>query len=178
MKGVIVICLEELVKEKFGEDKWKDALGSSGLDRETTFLVTEDIDDIVVLKVIHSLCKILNISLIQAADAFGDYWINVFAPRIYQPYYDGVNSSKAFLSNMDRVHISTTKILPDAHPPRFEYDWKNDRTLVMTYKSKRGLIDFMIGLIKGVGKYFKEDLKVTKLGDDKVEIVFPKKFSF
>jgi hypothetical protein len=43
----------------------------------------------------------------------------------------------------------------------------------MKYKSRRGLIDFMVGLIKGVGKFYKEDLKVTKLSSDKVEIVFP-----
>jgi hypothetical protein len=43
----------------------------------------------------------------------------------------------------------------------------------MTYNSRRGLIDIMIGLIKGVGKYYKENLKVTKLGPDKVEIKFP-----
>jgi len=43
----------------------------------------------------------------------------------------------------------------------------------MKYISKRGLIDFMVGLIKGVGKYYREDLKVTKLGNDRVKIVFP-----
>jgi hypothetical protein len=43
----------------------------------------------------------------------------------------------------------------------------------MKYKSHRNLIDFLVGLIKGVGKFYKEDLKVTKLTNDKVEIVFP-----
>jgi hypothetical protein len=31
----------------------------------------------------------------------------------------------------------------------------------------------MVGLIKGVGNFYKEDLKVTKLGNDRVKIVFP-----
>jgi hypothetical protein len=48
------------------------------------------------------------------------------------------------------------------------------KTLIMHYKSHRGLIDFMVGLIKGVGKYFKENLQVRKLGDKRVEIVFEK----
>jgi hypothetical protein len=42
----------------------------------------------------------------------------------------------------------------------------------MTYKSPRGLIDFLVGLIKGVGKYFKEDLRVRKLNNTDVEVVF------
>lgn len=74
---------------------------------------------------------------------------------------------------MDHVHTAVTKRLADARPPRFEYEWKDNQTLIMHYKSPRGLIDFMVGLIKGVGKYFEKDLKVTKLGNDKVKIVFP-----
>jgi len=174
MKGVIAKCLGDLVKEKFGKDKWGDALELSGLDRDSIFLATEDVDDIAVLKVVDSVCKVLNISFIQAADAFGDYWANVFTPKIYAPYYRGVNSAKEFLLNMDKVHVDTTKTIKNAHPPRFEYEWKDDKTLIMKYKSKRGLIDFMVGIIKGVGKYYKEDLKVTKLGTEKVEIIFPK----
>lgn len=34
MKGVIVKCLEGLIKEKFGDDKWEDALEKAGLDKK------------------------------------------------------------------------------------------------------------------------------------------------
>ncbi len=64
--------------------------------------------------------------------------------------------------------------MENAHPPRFEYDWKDDKTLILKYKSQRGLIDILVGLIKGVGKYYKEDLKVSKISSDKVQIVFSK----
>ncbi len=174
MKGVIAKCLGDLVKEKFGKDKWGDALERSGLDRHSIFLATEDVDDIAVLKVVDSVCKVLNISHVQAVDAFGDYWVNVFAPKIYAPYYRGMNSAKEFLLNLDKVHIKTTETIQNAHPPRFEYEWKDEKTLIMKYKSKRDLIDFFVGLIKGVGKHYNEDLKVTKIGNQKVEIIFPK----
>jgi hypothetical protein len=42
----------------------------------------------------------------------------------------------------------------------------------MKYKSGRGLMDFAIGLIKGVGKYYHEDLQVSRQGQDSVRIVF------
>ena len=173
MKGVIVNCLAEMVKEKFGEDKWQDALEKAGLDRKSIFFTIQDVDDNAALKIVDSVCKVLSISLVQAADAFGDYWINVFAPKIYGAYFKGADSAKDFLLKMDRVHQTTTRSLPGARPPRFGYEWKDDNTLIMKYKSHRRLIDFMVGLIRGVGKYYKEDLKVTKLGHDKVEIVFP-----
>ena len=173
MKGVIVMCLGELVKNNFGQDKWEAALEKAGVNKSTIFLPTSNVDDGAVLKVIESVCNVLDISLVQAADAFGDYWVNVFAPKIYSPFYAGAKSAKEFLLNMDKVHVYTTETLKDCCPPRFSYNWKDDKTLIMGYKSHRGLIDIMVGLIKGVGKYYNEDLKVTKLGDDKVEIVFP-----
>jgi hypothetical protein len=173
MKGVIVMCLGELVRNNFGQDKWETALEKAGVNKDTIFLSTSDVDDGTVLKVIGSLCDILNISLVQAADAFGDYWVNNFAPKIYGAYYQGVKSAKEFLLNMDKVHVHSTQTLQDSNPPRFNYEWKDDKTLIMGYKSHRGLIDIMVGLVKGVGKYYNEDLTVTKLGDDKVEIVFP-----
>jgi hypothetical protein len=173
VKGVIVQCLAELVKEKFGRDKWEEALEKSGLDKDAVFLATQDVEDNAVLKVVGSVCETLGISLVQAADAFGEYWVNTFAPKIYATYYRGADSARDFLLKMDDVHRAATKSIPGAHPPRFEYEWKDDKTLVMTYKSHRGLIDFLVGLIKGVGTYFKEDLQVTKLSDEKVEVVFP-----
>jgi len=172
MKGVIVNCLEKLVTEKFGKDKWKDALEKAGLDKWSRFLVTSDVDDDVALKIVDAVCQVLNLSLVQAADAFGDYWMNIYAPKIYAPYYRGASSAREFLLKMDSVHVIVTKRIPNAHPPRFEYEWKDDKTLIMSYKSSRDLIDFMVGLIKGVGRYFEGDLKVTKLRNNKVKIVF------
>jgi hypothetical protein len=174
MKGVIASCLGELVKTKFGKDKWGDALEKAGLERNTVFLATENVPDAAVLKVVDSVCKVLNISLEQAADAFGDYWVNVFAPKVYSIYFTGVKSAKDFLLKMDDVHKITTETMKDARPPRFDYEWKDDKTLIMKYKSHRGLIDFLVGLIKGVGNYYKENLIVRKLGNDRVEIVFTK----
>jgi hypothetical protein len=172
MKGVIVLCLESLVKENFGEEKWVEVAKQTGFDPETRFLASQDIDDQIVLKTIGSLCSVLNISMPQAADAFGDYWINKYAPKMYGVYYARAANAKEFLLKMDNVHEVTTKNVANARPPRFDYEWKDEKTLVMTYKSQRDLIGIFVGLVKGIGKYYKENLKVTQKGNDKVEIVF------
>ena len=173
MKGVIVNCLGELVKERFGKDKWEEALVRTGLDSKTHVLAVRDIDDAVVMKLLKSVCDVLNISMKQAADAFGDYWINDYAPNIYKTYYKNVDSARDFLLKMDDVHSFVSDDLVDARPPGFGYDWEDDKTLIMTYNSERGLIDIMVGLIKGVGRYFNEDLKIAKTGIKKARITFP-----
>lgn len=173
MKGVIPACLAELVQEKFGKDKWGDIMEDAGMKRTTFFMPSANVDDAAVMKVVESTCKVLKITLTQAADAFGDYWVNAYAPKIYRMYYRGIDNARDFLLNMDKVHKTVTERIPDARPPRFEYQWVNDKTLIMKYKSQRGLILFLVGLVKGVGKHFNENLRVTKTGADKVQVVFP-----
>ncbi len=174
MKGVIVVCLAELVKSRFGKDKWEATLEDAGLEKTKEFQLIDNVDDNVVLKTLDSARKVLDLTLSQAADAFGEYWVNVYAPKIYEPYFRQSHSAKELLLKMDRVHKTVTATIAGSKPPGFDYEWKDDNTLIMTYKSERGLIDYLVGLVKGVGKYFKENLTVRKLGSTKVEIVFPK----
>lgn len=173
MKGVIIKCLKDLVNEKFGSDKWTKIMEMSELDPYLAIKALDDIEDATALKMVGLTCKVLDITLPQAADAFGDYWVNEFAPKLYSVYYEGVESAKEFILKMDELHIKVTHHFDNARPPRFDYAWKNDTTLIVTYKSHRGLIDFFAGLTKGVGKYYKEDIKVTKLSEEQVEIIFP-----
>ncbi|MCI5131652.1 MAG: hypothetical protein D3904_09030 [Candidatus Electrothrix sp. EH2] len=175
MKGVIATCLAGLVKDNFGRDKWEDALEDAGMDRHAIFSATNMIDDADVMKVVASVCKVLNITPLQAADAFGDYWVNVYAPRIYGAYLQEATSAKELLLGMDKIHETVTSTIPNANPPRFEYEWRDSRTLIMTYRSSRGLIDFLVGLIRGVGRYFHEELRVRKLNNTDVEVVFLKR---
>jgi len=173
MKGVIADCLAELVINNFGKDKWEDILEKSGLDKNTTFSLYADIDDSAVLHVIGNTCEVLGITMEQAADAFGDYWVNVYAPDIYWAYYRNWKSARDFLLDMDRIHSNVTRRIPNAHPPRFEYEWENENTLIMKYSSHRGLIDILVGLIKGVGKKFEEDITVSKIREAAIRIEFP-----
>jgi hypothetical protein len=173
MKGTIINCLQELVVNSFGKDKWEAALEKAGFEKYTFFLATQDIDDAKGLKLVSAVCSVLNISLPQAADAFGEYWMCTYAPKNYDIFFSGIKSAKDFLLKMDKVHQVATATIPNAHPPKFDYSWENDKTLIMKYKSPRNLIDFMVGLVKGVGKHFNENLGISKGADDSIRIVFP-----
>ncbi len=173
MKGVIIDCLGKLVIEKFGEERWHESLEKVGFSKSRRFLAGQDIEDQVTLNLVSAVCEVLGISLEQAADAFGEYWVTVYAPKIYSAYYRKIQSAKDFLLQMDRIHEITTKNIENARPPRFEYEWKDEKTLLMTYKSERNLIPFFIGLIKGVGKYFEEKIIVSLASDNVAEIIFP-----
>lgn len=173
MKGTIVKCLEELVVSKFGKDKWEKSLADAGLKKNTMFFTISDVEDAQVMKVVGAVCANLGISLTQAADAFGDYWVNTYSQKMYSQFYQKNKTAREFMLEMDNVHVNMTKTMKDAKPPRFTYEWKNDKTLVVNYNSNRGLIDFAVGLTKGVGKYYREQLSVSKLSPERFQIVFP-----
>jgi hypothetical protein len=172
MKGSIVVCLSKLVCEKFGDDKWASVLKMTDLDEKTIFLATNDVDDVKIFEIISNLCKLLNITVSQAADTFGEYWVNVYAPSIYKSYYRKFYNAKEFIIGMDSIHEMVTSTIPNAHPPKFIIKNIDDNTINVTYKSSRKMIDFYIGLAKGVGIYFQTPIKIKKLSEENVEIKF------
>jgi hypothetical protein len=174
MKGVIAICLGEFVAKRFGKEKWSNILETAGLPGTTSFLPSQDVDDAAVLKVIRATCSVLSLSPTAAADAFGEYWCCEYAPRIYGAYYgkNSIRSAKDFLLRMQDVHAMVTRNIANAKPPQFQFEQPAPNKLIMKYISERGLGDIFAGLVKGVGRYFKEDLRIRRIGANAVEVTF------
>lgn len=173
MKGTIVKCLKELVVNRFGAEKWAEICRLSDYPANQIINLSADVEDAKVMSLLGSTCTVLGITLEQAADAFGDYWVNDYAVVIYKHVYDKFGSAREFILGMDGVHVQVTKMVANASPPRFKYEFKDEKTLIMTYESQRGLILVLAGLIKGLGRFFKENLGVTRLDDRTLRIVFP-----
>lgn len=169
--------MAEMIAAKFGKNQWEEALERAGLPGNTFFEAENDVDDAAVMRLINSTCEVMHFTLGELADIFGEYWVNEYARRMYAIHYKHAKTAREFLLQLNKVHQFTTENIPNAHPPRFEYEWKSDRILIMTYISERSLMDFLIGLIKGVGKYFNSDLEVTRISPEKVQVVFPEKES-
>ncbi len=172
MKGTIVKCLQELVIQNYGKEIWGQILAKNGMNRNKMFMPFEDVDDSKILELVGGTCTVLGITLQQAADAFGDHWVNAYAPKLYPHLFKNHKNAREFLLNMDNVHVMMTRRIENARPPRFDYEFLDSNVLVMYYYSDRGLIDFFVGLLKGVGKYFHENLVITKLDSRRVKIIF------
>jgi len=173
MKMEIVDCLSEMVKKNFGEDKWRDILEKAGFNNyRTNFINGLDIFDEKVLEIMNKTCEVLNISMAQAADAFGDYWINAYAVKYYKGYYGKYTTAKEFILNVDNIHIEVTRIIQNAHPPRFKTEIISENKIKVKYISKRKMIVFYIGLLKGIAKYFNEKIDIQQLSDEDVTIEF------
>ncbi len=173
MKGTVAVCLKETVIKKGGEKAWEEILTKAGFGPETLFTMGEDVPDGSIVSLMESCSKVMGWSMQDTFDEFGEYWMLEYGPRVYVAFFDGKRSSREFLETMDNVHVVVTNTMSNARPPRFRHEYVNDSTMIMHYASHRGMIDVMVGFIRGVGKYYKEELKITKLGPEKVQIEFP-----
>jgi hypothetical protein len=171
MKGTVVKCMEELVTKKFGVEKWKQSLKNAGLAEGRQFTTGEDVAEPEILAIMTGIGTAAGITNEQVYEAFGEYWSSVYAPEIYDVYFAKAKNTKEMLLNLDKIHVQMTRTIPSAHPPRFTYDWKGEDTLIMNYDSNRGLIALMPGLIRGLGKYYKDNPKVT-LSANAIQIQF------
>lgn len=173
MKGTIIKCLAELVLEKHGDVVWQRIMDDAGFAKHTLILAIGDIDDDQAIRLLSSTTKVLGITPEQAADAFGEHWCCVYAPRVYARTLQRFSSARDLILGLDQIHVDVTRTMANAAPPRFAYAWKSSNVLEVTYTSHRGLIDIYIGLARGVGKMFNEALVVRKVSSTLAEITFP-----
>lgn len=175
MKGTITTCLAEMVEKKHGSAAWAQIVEEAEVDPKTArhlLLPVSDIDDAVVGRLLSATCSVLGVTLEQAADAFGEYWCCTYAPKVYKPVVDKLKSARQAILALDGIHVRMTSMMENASPPRFDYAEIDERTVEVTYKSKRNLLPIYVGLAKGLGKYFRETVAVTVIDRDRVRLEF------
>jgi len=172
MKGTILKCLQEMVEKRHSKESWQQILDEAGLEGTQFFSLSSDVPDTDAIALFEASASVLGLSAQETADAFGSYWVNDYAARVYQTLYGRLRSAREFILALDGVHLMVTNTIANARPPRFDYEEESENSLLVTYKSQRGLIDLYAGLARGVGEYFSTPLEVTKLSRNQVRIRF------
>jgi hypothetical protein len=174
MKGTITRCLAALVRKRGGPNAWDDVVRAAAAG-EAEFMLElagADVEDDLVLRLFKHSAERLRMTDQQIFDAFGEHWCVDYAPKVYASIVGRFQSAREMILGLDRVHVVVTATMARARPPRFEYAWSDERTLLVTYKSKRSLVGLYMGLARGVGKLFNERLVVSPDGTNRVRIVF------
>jgi methyl-accepting chemotaxis protein len=172
MKGVVVGSIKDYYISKKGQEEWFSLLEQIGLDRHKLILATTDFDDTLVEKIIDKMADSLQLKKEELLKELGKYFVTNSTQKLYQFFYKKHNSAKSFLLDMDKLHLQMTSIIKDARPPRFEFEEKDESTLTIKYKSHRNMLSYLEGALIGVGEVYNENLAVSKIGNDKVEIKF------
>lgn len=159
MKGVIFNLFEEFVEKKWG----KQTLQELKKENSKTYMTVGNYPDEELVGLLQKLSSLTKKDLGTLLQDFGRFIFqeSELLHKMYGVHFKKPNA-KEFLKNMDSVHVQTTKAMPGATPPRFEYEEPDEKTLIMKYKSPRKLCMLLKGLIEGVLNYYREKATITE----------------
>ena len=158
MKGTVVSSWVKSCRKLFGDTVVNDALKANGVTTDRIFTPLEDIVDTVALGIIDCIGSAVGKSHKDIWFTIGEENIKTFSQNY--PGFFRHESAYQFLKSMNDVHVIVMKRFKGAVPPGLDVVPISSHDILFTYNSKRGMSDYLIGLISGVAHYFKEEIKV------------------
>jgi hypothetical protein len=161
MYGIVNKAIEDLIVSNFGEDKWLEIKERSGVDIDF-FISNEPYDDEITFKLAIAAGEVMNLSVGQVLEAFGEWWVMKTSKEKYGGLMQaGGTSLKEFLHNLPVFHNRVMLIYPKLTPPEFRVSDSTDNSIHVHYYSKReGLQEFIRGLMVGLGKMYETPVQV------------------
>lgn len=166
MKGTVVNIWLNTISTLYGESTKNSILTKEGWNPNKLITPLEEIEDAKIMALIGAFAKHEGIKYEALWRKIGQN--NIASFHKWFPSYFDKSSAMGFMLLMDKIHTQLTKIIPGAKPPRLIPEEIDAHNMIITYKSKRGLQEYLMGLIEGVGKHFNEKID-AKILDQRVE---------
>ncbi len=165
MYGLVNKAIQDLVCEKFGEDKWQEIKKMSNFE-DDFFIGMQSYPDALTYSLVKNAAKVLGAEASVVMEAFGEYWILYTAQEGYSEMLDLAGDNLPdFLNNLDLLHTRVNNIMPNLVPPQFSTRNQTANSIELEYRSSReGLTPMVIGLLRGLGNRFnKENMKIEHI---------------
>ena len=161
MKGTVISTWIKTCRKIYGDDIVNKAMESIGWDSSKIFTPIEDVPDIDVDKMMKYISENKGITISELWKSVGRD--NILSFSAAYPAFFKHDSLYQFLKSMYDVHMIVKKRIPGANPPVIELTPVSKNEAVLVYKSKRGMFDYLEGLIEGSAKYYKEKISTKVL---------------
>jgi Haem-NO-binding len=169
MYGLVNRALQSLVIEKLGRDSWREICEKAQIE-DYDFVNFMLYPDSVTYQIAEVAAQKMNLTLDQALEAFGEYWILYTVDEGYGDLINICGSSFVeFLSNINSLHSRIRLLHPSISPPKIICSDIQKNSLRLHYFSNReGLAPMVVGLLKGLAKRFDTSVEI-KLAQAKVD---------
>lgn len=168
MKGTVVSTWLQSCRQLYGNQVVEDSLRSFSLDANQIFSPLEDVDDSIALGLIDRIGGKVGKSHEEIWGIVGQENIKTFSTNY--PGFFRHESAYQFLKSMNDVHVIVMRRFKGAVPPILDMTPISSHEAMFIYRSKRGMGDYLKGLIIGVGEHFKEHIQVEILQNNPTEI--------
>jgi len=176
MYGMVNRSIEEFIVRQHGEAAWRATKKRASVDAEV-FLSMRPYPDEVTYRLVVGACEELQLDADALLRDLGANWVSFAAKTSYGRLMNNSGETlPAFLRRLDALHSKVGMGCPELKPPSFRVKEIAEGELELQYFSKReGLQSFVIGLIRGLGERFGQDVEVDLVqprGDGEVMDVF------
>lgn len=161
MYGLINSALQQMIRDKFGDEQWERVFKASGVPADS-FLTMRSYDDAITYDIVGAASKVLGQPAEACLEMYGEYWVLETATKTYGSLMEAAgNNLVEFLGNMNALHDRITGTFVNYVPPRFQVESLGENRHRIHYISKRqGLTPFVVGLLKGLAARFDTDLEI------------------
>ena len=166
MKGTVVNIWLNTIEKLYGQETRNTILEQEGWNPRRLITPLEEIEDRKIFSLMDAYARSQGITSETIWRKLGQN--NIASFHGWFPSYFESATAMGFLLLMDSVHAQLTKMIPGAKPPRLVPESVSEKSFQMVYQSKRGLHEYLLGLIEGVGAHFNEKIHAQVL-EKKVE---------
>lgn len=161
MKGTAVSTWIRTCRKITNNEIVDKSLEFIGFSRDKIFSPLEDVEDEKVYKLISNIAKL-------SGKSYEALWREIGIDNVLTwskdyPAFFKHDSLYGFLKSMNDVHRQVTKRITGARPPVLDLEAISSREAIFTYRSKRGMFDYFLGLLEGASKYFNEKIEVEQI---------------
>lgn len=180
MKGTVVSSWVESSRKRFGSAVVDEALEKHGFSKDYIFSPLEDVPDSAARGIVEFIGKKNHLGTQEIWAKMGEDNIQTFS-ELY-PGFFRKDTAFQFLKSMNDVHAIVMKRFKGSVPPVLDLEVLSSREALFIYRSKRGMGDYLKGLIQGVAKHFSERIDMTEVrrtdSEIHIKLTFEKDVSY
>lgn len=174
MKGTVVSSWVESSRVLFGNTVVNEALKAFGFSSSYIFSPLEDVEDKKAIGIVEHIGNSVGKSKDEIWRTMGQENVKTFS-KLYPGFFRH-ESAYQFLKSMNDVHVIVMQRFKGAKPPILDVTPLSSHEIYFTYRSKRGMGNYLKGLISGVSHYFQEEIEVEEVLKTEDELKLKLKF--
>lgn len=174
MKGTVVSSWVESSRILFGNNVVNDALKAFGISSTYIFSPLEDVEDRKAIGIVEHIGNSVGKNKDEIWLTMGEENVKTFS-KLYPGFFRH-DCAYQFLKSMNDVHAIVMKRFRGAKPPVLDVTPLSSHEIYFTYRSKRGMGNYLKGLISGVSKYFEEKIEIEEVFKNGDELKLKLKF--
>lgn len=161
MKGTVVATWVRTCRKLYGDSIIDEAMKAVGFGREKIFSPLENVDDDQVNNLVGYISKKTNTNI-------KELWTNIGKDNVISflndfPAFFQHENLYSFLRSLFDIHVVMTQKFPGAKPPIVSIEPIAAKEAIFTYESKRGMFDYLYGLLKGSAEFYKENITIDEI---------------